>query len=93
MLLLKRVAKMSDFVKKMAASMTKQPEMAERVQTNALNNVYAVEIETKLRQKVTIESSIENLENEMRKEIAQALKQSEDKVKAVFELAFEGKSV
>lgn len=37
-------------------------------------------MEAKICQKVTIESSIENLEKEMRQEIARSLKQSENKV-------------
>ena len=48
-------------------------------------------MEAKLRQKLTIESSIDQLENEMRSEISRALKQSEMKVLLLLEKANKGK--
>lgn len=36
-------------------------ERAQRVQENVMNNKYAIEAEARLRQKLTIESSIDNL--------------------------------
>ena len=71
---------MSDFVRRMAENVSKETQLAQRVQTNVINEVYNIEHEAKLRQRVTIESSIDGLEKELRKEIAQALKRSESKV-------------
>lgn len=82
---------MSDFIRRMANSVELSTQRAERVQHNTLNEMYSIEHEAKLRQKVTIESSIESLEKELMKEIAQALRRSEEKVKAWFSIAYESR--
>jgi hypothetical protein len=54
----------SSFVRKMAenvASEGKHIERTHRIQQNILSEMYAIEHEAKIRQKVDIESSIENL--------------------------------
>lgn len=66
----------SSFVAKMSENIKR----AQRVQADIEGNKYAIEHQAKIRQKVTVESSIEALENEMREEIARALKNSESKV-------------
>ena len=67
---------MSEIVKRE----TTQYNRALRMRDNIENSCYAAEMETKLRRKVTVESSIDELEKEMRQEIARALKSSEWKV-------------
>lgn len=57
-----------------------------------MNNNYTIEAEAKIRQKVTIESSIEQLENELRGEIARSIKRSEMKVIYLIKKAEESKS-
>ena len=52
---------MSDFVRRMSENVHKECQLAQRVQNNVLNDVYSIENEAKLRQKATIESSIDSL--------------------------------
>ncbi len=44
----------SNFVKKMAENVAKDSQMAARVQYSAMNELYSIEHEAKLRQKVDI---------------------------------------
>jgi hypothetical protein len=44
----------SNFVKKMAENVAKDSQMAARVQYNAMNELYSIEHEAKLRQKVDL---------------------------------------
>lgn len=89
MFMLKMNKSCSSFVKKMADIVASQTSMAQRVQTNVINELYAAEHEAKLRKKMTIEQSIDNLQKQMRQQIAQALSRSEFKVKYYFSKAEE----
>jgi hypothetical protein len=68
------------FSAKMGQVLKRDAERAARVQQNVMENNYAIEAEAKLRQRLSFESSVEQLENEMRGEIARALKNSESRV-------------
>ena len=68
------------FSAKMSQVVKRDQERVQRVHSNIIDHQYAIEAEAKLRQKITVESSIEQMENEMREEIARSLKNSEGKV-------------
>ena len=55
----------SSFVKKMAENLTRST--AGLKQGNAMIDKYAIEMEAKLKQRSSVQSSIEGLENEMKK--------------------------
>ena len=76
-------AKMSEIIKRETA----QIHRAARVRDNIENSCYSAEVETKLRRRVTVESTMDELEKEMRQEIARALKSSEWKVLALIKIA------
>lgn len=63
MFILKKSLSRFSFAAKMSEILKRDIERAQRVQENVMNNNYTIEAEAKLRQKVTIESSIEQLEN------------------------------
>lgn len=60
-LLLRRSFSPFSFAAKMSEIVKRDIERAQRVQANVMNNKYAIEAEAKLRQKVSIESSIDQL--------------------------------
>lgn len=59
--MIKNLGKNMSFVKKMAENIALDTQRAQRVQNNVMQETYTIEQEAKLRQKVTVESSVDNL--------------------------------
>lgn len=58
MLLITKTITRFSFAAKMSEVLKRDIQRAQRVQENVLNNNYAIQAEAKLRQKVSIESSV-----------------------------------
>ena len=82
------MARFTSFIEKMIATtkaQAMQPEvhkssLAEKVLDRISKKEYHPQHESKLRSRVTLESSVDELEKELRQEIARSLKQTEQKL-------------
>ena len=66
MIALRKITSGFSFAAKMSQIVRRDAERAKRIQENVIEHQYAVEMEAKIRQRMSVDSSVEKMEEEMR---------------------------